>query len=182
MSAWLRTLYGYHTWANDDLFDKLALLDPQQKKTERHTAIRLINHHHVVARIFAAHLSGVKHDYTSDNTTETPTLNDLRAGVAATDQWYLNYVHGVSLAQLDEPVAFAFTDGDAGCMTREEMLMHVALHSAIHRGEVARLLSQNSITPPWDTFAVYLHQADSSRRQAKWQPETSSQHQLGMRA
>ena len=34
----------------------------------------------------------------------------------------------------------------------------------ISKVEVGRILWQLSVTPPWDTFAVYLHQAESTRR------------------
>ncbi len=50
-------------------------------------------------------------------------------------------------------------------MTREEMLTHVALHGGYHRCEVGSVLWRLSITPPWDTFAVYLHQVEPVRRQ-----------------
>ncbi|RTE92698.1 DinB family protein [Bradyrhizobium sp. LVM 105] len=165
MSTALRTVYRYHAWANNDLFGKLEMLAGESQKDERHTAIRLINHYYVVAQIFAAHLSGTNHHYESDNTVETPTLSELRAAVAASDQWYLDYVQKVSAAKLSESVPFTFTDGDKGYMTREEMLTHVALHGGYHRGEVGRILSIFSITPPWDTFAVFLHQSEPSRRQ-----------------
>jgi len=164
MTEMLSTLYGYQAWANNDLLGRVALLDPKVQAAELHAALRLISHYHVVARIFASHLSGRKHRYTSDNTTETPTLGDLHAAVSATDRWYEYYVRKVSSKDLSQTVAFTFTDGDEGCMTRHEMLLHVALHSAIHRGEVCRILSQSSITPPWDTLAVYLHQAEPFRR------------------
>ncbi|NSZ09723.1 damage-inducible protein DinB [Agrobacterium tumefaciens] len=164
MSTLLQKLYGYHAWANDDLFDKLATLDQEQHKAELHTALRLINHYSVVARIFAAHLTGAQHGYTSDNTDDTPTLGELRAAVTTSDQWYLNYLRGVAPETLAEAIPFSFTDGDKGYMTREEMLTHVALHGGYHRGEVGRILWQLSTTPPWDTFAVYLHQAEPARR------------------
>ena len=163
----LQTLYGYQAWANRDLLDKLALLDETTQATERETALRLVSHQHVVARIFAAHLAGTNHGYTSDDTTETPSLDELRAAVAATGRWYQDYVRTASPEMLSEAVAFSFTDGDKGCMTRQEMLLHVALHSAVHRGEACRILWQLSITPPWDTFAVYLHQSEPARRQQK---------------
>ncbi|MFC5395305.1 DinB family protein [Bosea vestrisii] len=164
MSEMLQILYGYQAWANHDLLDKLALLDDRARAAERETALRLVNHHHVVARIFAAHLTGADHGYTSDNTAETPSLDQLRAAVAATDRWYQDFVRTASPEMLSEAVAFSFTDGDKGCMTRQEMLLHVALHSAVHRGEVCRILWQLSITPPWDTLAVYLHQSEPARR------------------
>lgn len=170
MQEMLRTLYGYQAWANNELFDRLMLLEPQAHAAELHTALRLVSHHHVVAEIFAAHLSGTRHRHTSDNTVETPTLDALRASVAATDNWYQQYVLDVAPAQLDEAVAFTFTDGDKGKMTRHEMLLHVALHSAIHRGEVSRILVQLSITPPWDTLAVNLHRTQPARRQQELLP------------
>lgn len=165
MSSWLRSLYGYHAWANDELLGKVEMIREDMHKAERHTAIGLIDHYYGVMRIFAAHLGGARHHLTSDNTAKAQSLSELHAAVAASDQWYLNYVQSISPVKLSESVAFTFTDGDQGYMTREEMLMHVVLHSAIHRGEVCRILAQLSITPPWDTFAVYLHQAEPSRRQ-----------------
>lgn len=170
MREMLRTLYGYQAWANNDLFEKLALLDPQAQAAELRTTLRLISHHHVVAEIFAAHLGGTRHNHQSDNTVETPALEALRASVAVTDRWYQQYVLDVAPEQLDEAVAFTFTDGDKGTMTKHEMLLHVALHSAIHRGEVSRVLWQLSITPPWDTLAVYLHQTQPTRRQHELLP------------
>jgi uncharacterized damage-inducible protein DinB len=165
MSTWLRALYGYHARANSGLFDKLETLDQASQGRDRQTAIRLINHSYAVAEIFAAHLRGAPHHYKAAGTVETPSLSELRAAVGASDQWYLNYVQGISPSELSGSVPFTFTDGDKGYMTREEMLTHVALHGGYHRGEVGRILSQHSITPPHDTFAVYLHQADPSRRQ-----------------
>ncbi|UXN57767.1 DinB family protein [Phyllobacterium zundukense] len=165
MSALLQKLYGYHAWVNNDLFDKLGTLDQEQHKTELHTALRLINHYYVVARIFAGRLTGVQQGYTSDNTDESPTLGELRAAVISSDQWYLYYLLGVSPENLAAAIPFTFADGDKGYMTREEMLTHVALHGGYHRGEVGRILWQLTVTPPWDTFAVYLHQTDPARRQ-----------------
>jgi uncharacterized damage-inducible protein DinB len=164
MSGLLRTMFGYHAWANADLFGKLEELDPERHQADLAKALRLISHYHVVARIFAAHLTADKHGYTADNVEETPALADLRSAVGGSDQWYLDYVEHIRSDQLAERVAFVFTDGDKGYMSREEMLSHVILHGGYHRGEVGRILSQLSITPPWDTLAVYLHQTEPSRR------------------
>ena len=139
MSTLLQTLYGYHAWANVDLFNKLESVDAEKHDNELQTALRLISHYYVVSRIFAGHLQGVPHGFTSDNLEETPALHDLKAAVTISDQWYLDYLHKASLATLSEPVAFTFTDGDKGYMTREEMLTHVALHGGYHRARWAAL-------------------------------------------
>lgn len=170
MSTLLQTLFGYHAWANVDLFNKLESVDAEKHGKELQTALRLISHYYVVSRIFAGHLQGVPHGFTSDNLEEIPALHDLKAAVTTSDQWYLDYLHKASSTTLSELVAFTFTDGDKGTMTRHEMLQHVALHSAIHRGEVSRILVQLSITPPWDTLAVYLHRTQPARREQELQP------------
>lgn len=160
----LRTLFGYRAWANDELLDKLEGFDPERHQDARHDAIRLMNHCHVVDQIFTAHLTGKAHGFAADNTPDTPSLQDLRAAVAALDRWYLDYIETATPEQLAESVPFSFTDGDKGFMTREEMLTHVVTHGGYHRGEVGRLMRQHGVGLPWDTFAVYLHSTDPSRR------------------
>ena len=85
----LKSLLVYQAWANDELLEKLTGLDPRRNANERHAALRLMNHIHVVSRIFAAHLTGVAHGYASDNTDETPEPAELRAATAESDRWYL---------------------------------------------------------------------------------------------
>lgn len=162
----LKSLLVYQAWANDEFLEKLEGLDPSSNAQQRHASIRLMNHIHVVSRIFAAHLAGVAHGYVSDNTEETPAPAALRSAMTATDRWYLDYLETVSEQELAEPVAFTFTDGDRGCLTRQEMLTHVVLHGSYHRGEIGRMLAPILVSPPWDTYAVHLHRSEPARRLA----------------
>lgn len=160
----LKGMLAYQAWANDELMETLAGLGPSQGAGEHHAAIRLMNHIHLVSRIFAAHLKGVAHGHASDNTPDTPEPRELRAALAEVDRWYLDHLETVSKQELAEPVAFVFTDGGKGCMTRQEMLTHVVLHGSYHRGEVGRMLARIAVSPPWDTYAVHLHRAEPARR------------------
>ena len=56
-----------------------------------------------------------------------------------------------------ESIEFTFTDGALGRMSREEMLTHVVIHGAYHRGAIGRIMAELSITPPRDVFTRYLH-------------------------
>lgn len=164
MTASLQAMFDYQAWANAELFDCLERLDPAAHQTEVREMLRLVDHNFVVADIFAAHLAGTGHAHATDGSAELPPLAALRTAVAASDRWYLDYVARASPFELSQAVAFTFTDGDAGRMTRAEMLAHVVLHGGYHRGEVGRILRQLAVTPPWDTFAVYLHRAEPARR------------------
>lgn len=163
-SSLLNSLFREKAWINQQFFDKLDKLDPATHASERHAMLRTLNHIHVVDRIFVGHLSGQPHGYDGTNTEETPTVAQLRARVAECDQWYVDYTRALTQPQLDEMLAFTFTDGDAGRMTREEVLAHVITHGAYHRGEVGRLLKQTPISPPRDLYTRFLHQTEPARR------------------
>jgi uncharacterized damage-inducible protein DinB len=160
----LTQLYRYHAWANDDLLATLQTLERDRPALDLDPVRRLVNHVLVISRIFAAHLTGTSHGYASDNTEVTPDIGKLRAGMAAVDGWYLEYLDTLAAADLDETLRFVFTDGAQGMMARREMLLHVALHAAYHRGEAGMQLKQLSASPPWDTFAVHVHQREPGRR------------------
>jgi uncharacterized damage-inducible protein DinB len=165
-SSVLASLFKYKSWSNDEILTAIAKVDAEKNPTERHAAIRLINHTYVVDRIFAAHLTRQPHVYAATNTPETPTLDELRMAIGVSDGWYENYVSKLSAQELSEQINFKFTDGDAGTMSREEILLHVITHGGYHRGAAGRILAQLEIAPPRDLFTRYLHNTEPSRRAA----------------
>ena len=162
-STLLHSLFKYKAWANKELFAALAELDTVEQAKALHAALRLLNHVFVVD-LFAAHLIGEAHSYTAINTPETPTLEDLHVAVAETDRWYVEYVSTLQPERLTEPLSFVFTDGQHGCMTREEILAHVVNHGSYHRGAVGRIIMQFSDAPNRDIFTGYLHMSEPARR------------------
>ena len=165
-TALLHSLFKYKAWANDQLFVELAKVDPVAQQEARHNAMRILNHIYVVDQIFAAHLSRAVQSFSATNTTETPTLEALRDGVAMLDAWYVDYSADLSPEQLAENIAFTFTDGDKGLMSREEMLVHVSTHGAYHRGGAGRIMAQAGTPPPRDLYTRFLHQSEPARRAA----------------
>lgn len=161
----LSKLFRQQAWAHDGFLEAIGALDAGRHADERHAALRILNHCYVVNQIFRGHLTGRPHGYAANNTVETPTPEALRAAHAESDRWLLDYLASVTPEQLAERIAFTFTDGDRGAMTREEMLFHLVTHGAYHRGEVGSLLKRISSPKPWDTFAVFLHQDEPGRRE-----------------
>lgn len=91
-STLLISLFQYKSWADQGL---LALLNDASKKYSAEkldTALRVLNHAHVVDRIFSYNLQKLEHSYKNTNTTDTPTLSDLSKSVTETDKWYIQYV------------------------------------------------------------------------------------------
>ena len=163
----LPTLLAQKTWANNELFNQLATVTAPEHASALHGAIRMLNHIYVVDRIFRAHLLGEPHGYTATNTDATPELGELQFAVAETDAWYEQYAAKITNEQLKESITFQFTDGDAGRMTREEMLAHIITHGAYHRGNVGQILKSIEVAAPRDLLTKFLHVREPGRRAAK---------------
>lgn len=162
MHETLKRLFQYKAWANDELLTELAKLGDESPVTN--LAIKALSHTYVVDRIFAAHLRQRDHGYTSANLSHMPTLGDLSADIRTSDGEYVDYVSSLDRAQLAERIEFAFTDGAPGCMSREEMLMHLITHGTGHRGQVSAVMLLNSVAPASDGFTTYLHKAEALAR------------------
>lgn len=160
----LPTLFAQKTWANNELFNQLATVTAPEHASALHNAIRTLNHIYIVDRIFRAHLLGQPHGYTATNTDATPALGELHFAAAETDSWHEQYSAAITAEQLKENITFRFTDGDAGRMTREEMLAHIITHGAYHRGNVGQILKSISIAAPRDLLTKFLHVREPGRR------------------
>jgi uncharacterized damage-inducible protein DinB len=158
----LQRLFHYKAWANDELLTALAQLGGESPITA--LAIKALSHSYVVDRIFAAHMKQETHAYTSANLSEMPTLEALSADIRASDRDYIDYVSALNGGRLAERIRFTFTDGATGCMSREEMLLHVITHGVGHRGQISAVMILNGMTPVKDGFTTYLHEAEASAR------------------
>jgi len=158
----LDRIFAYKAKANHDLL--AAMRQFADASPAKDIAIRVLNHTYTVDRIFAANLTRTQHEFTSPNPAQAPSLEDLSAAIATSDNWYIDYVSHLDETQLADRIDFTFTDGQPGRMSRDEMLMHLTVHGEYHRGQISFLMMQNSITPPADGFTTYLHKTEPSTR------------------
>lgn len=160
----LNSLFRYKASIDEELLDALSALGEEGRSDAFSSALRVLNHAHLVDRIFAANLQREVHDYTASWSSVAPPLAQLSADIRETDRWYVDYTSRITPDEMEEVVDFTFTDGGRGRMSREEMLAHVATHAGYHRGEVGRLLPEIENAAMRDVFAGYLHRAEPSRR------------------
>lgn len=165
----LAKAFQYKQWANAEL---LALGEQQFDKLPQDDAIffvRILNHTTVVDSLFISRILGESEKYSADNTVDTPTLAELRQTMEENDSWLVNYAQSLTSEELERSIVFKFVDGDLGTLTVEEILLHLLTHGSNHRGMASRTLAVNGLERPKDTFTRYLHQAEPSRRQSKFQ-------------
>src|ERR1700759_3524959 len=69
----------------------------------------VLDHFHVVDRIFQHHLQGLPHGFSAPRSGETPCLERLAEGIREVDAWYVAYADSLSAADFQQPVNFVFT-------------------------------------------------------------------------
>lgn len=145
-------------WADRELMKTLLALPSLRTAKEGEYVTAIIRHFHTVDRIFRAHLLGEPHAYTSANPSEPVTLDALEQPLLETSQWYVDYVRDLDEAKLSEALRVKFTDGDEQRMTRSDILLHVVLHGAGHRGNIGIIMRLLGAEPAPDRFSSYLRQ------------------------
>jgi len=103
-------------------------------------------------------LQGESHSFDATNTSETPSVKQLQGSIQDVDNWLIHYAATLTQTSLDEMIHFTFTDGDAGSMSRNQILNHLIIHGAYHRDNIGMLLTECGINRPSDTFTKFLHQ------------------------
>ena len=149
-------LLRYKRWADRGLYDVVASCIDGLSQQDASILLRILDHIHVVDKVFQHHLQGVPHPYKAPRSDSAPALSALARGAMDVDDWYVSYVDGLEEGRVDERVDFTFTNGSAAAMTRGEIILHVCMHGIYHRGNAGLVLQQNRIAPKDDRLTDFL--------------------------
>ena len=151
-----RTLIHQKRWATNGLNAVLAN-DLQRLPADEQVLVRrLLDHIQTVDEIFRHNLEGRPHSHQAPRSAELPSFEVLADKAGAIADWYADYADAMRPEEVDQPIAFAFSNGEPAQMTRGEMLLHVTTHAAGHRGQAALLLQKNGIQPWPDRITDFL--------------------------
>jgi uncharacterized damage-inducible protein DinB len=146
-------------WADRGLYEAAGRNLDQLSAADTHLLLRVLDHIHVVDRIFQHHLTGRPHTFQAPRSETLPDFQALAAGVREVDDWYGDYASSLTKAEVDRPVDFVFTSGKPARMRRGEILLHVCLHGTYHRGNAGALLQLRGLAPSRDSITDYLEDA-----------------------
>jgi uncharacterized damage-inducible protein DinB len=152
-------LIRYKQWADRGLFKVVAETFDRLSRDDAAILVRILDHIHVVDRIFQHHLRGLPHAFHAPRSADAPNVRALMASASVVDDWYVGYVRSLSEVDFDEPVELVFTNGTPARMTRGEILLHVGLHGTYHRGNAGVVLQKNGIKPNDDRVTDFLEEA-----------------------
>lgn len=162
-----RTLIHQKRWATNGLNAVIAENVERVPADEQVLIRRLLDHIQAVDEIFRHNLEARPHGYASPRSPELPSFDSLAKSARTTADWYVDYADALRPEAVDEPLAFSFANGKSARMTRGEMLLHVAMHAAGHRGQAALLLQKNGIVPWPDRLTDFLGSGDAAPAEAE---------------
>jgi uncharacterized damage-inducible protein DinB len=152
-------LVCYKQWADRGLYDVVGRNLERLGAEDAAILLRILDHIHVVDKIFQHHLQGLPHAFQAPRSEETPDFRALMNGAREIDDWYTAYVSNLPERAFEEPVEFVFTNGSAARMRRGEIILHVCLHGTYHRGNAGIVLQKNGVAPNSDRMTDFLETA-----------------------
>ncbi len=150
------TLMRFREWATNDLYVVLAGCLESLPEPDRTIVLRVLDHIHTVEDIFRHNLQRRPHAFRAPRSDAMPPFESLHSASREIGAWYAEYTAALSPQELDEPIDFTYSNGEPARMTRGQMLLHVAMHSTGHRGNIGMLLQKNGVQPNRDRLTDFL--------------------------
>jgi uncharacterized damage-inducible protein DinB len=152
-------LVRYKQWADRGLYEvvgqNLGRLTPEDASI----MLRILDHMHVVDRIFQHHLHRTPHTFKAPRSEEMPEFQALANNAKEICEWYVSYVDSLAESDFEQPLDFLFTSGKQARMRRGEIILHVCLHGTYHRGNAGIVLQLKGLAPAPDGITNFLETA-----------------------
>ncbi|MFT4067926.1 DinB family protein [Paraburkholderia sp.] len=152
-------LLAIKRWADRGLCDAIARNFDQLSNEDASIMLRILDHIHVVDRIFQHHLQGLPHTFQAPRSEKMPDLETLASGIEEVDDWYTSYADTLTARDFEQPIDFVFTSGKRARMLKGEIVLHVCLHGTYHRGNAGAVLQLRGLTPSRDAITDFLEEA-----------------------
>lgn len=157
--------FQYKQWADQRTLDAVRAIKGSVHPSSAAFARQQLNHMVRVEELFKARLLGEPAPHASTNTELVPGLDELGQRITISNLWFTRYAEQLEHSELDHSVIFQFVDCKQGTMTRREIFFHVVNHGTYHRGAIGHALDLAGAVRPADTYTVFIHAVEPSRRE-----------------
>ncbi len=142
--AHLVRLFAYDAWANREVLSGLRLATPPPPRP-----LRFIAHILAAQRLW---LERLEQQPQSIAVWPDFSLQECERQAAEMASLWTNYLAGKSEADLAATVAYKNTQGQNWSSRKDDILIHVVMHSAYHRGQIATDVRAAGVHPAYTDF------------------------------
>jgi uncharacterized damage-inducible protein DinB len=140
----LERLFAYDAWANAESLH--AVRDAAAPAA----AVRLMAHIAAAEQLWKGRLHA---DPEPVVVWPESSVDEIAAHLDRLRRQWPAFVAGLSAVDLVQSVPYVNSRGEEWTTSVEDILLHVVLHSAYHRGQVAYVLRAGGATPPYTDYA-----------------------------
>lgn len=141
--SYLRRLFAYDAWANHQTLTSV------RAATADGRSIQLLAHVIAAGLLWHARLTNEKPPIavwpalSPEECTETSAL---------LERTWDSYLHSITPADLASTISYKNSKGESWTNNVADVLMHVAMHGAYHRGQIAAAVRASGQTPAYTDF------------------------------
>ena len=146
----LQRLFRYDHWANREILTALeTLASPPQRP------MNLLSHIVSAERLWLERLLLQKQTLP---VWPLFTVEQCKLEVEQLPGLWQNYLNSVGESGLTRSLSYKNTKGEAFSSQKQDILMHVVMHSAYHRGQIAADMRAGGFTPAYTDFIHAVRQ------------------------
>ncbi|HKP86373.1 MAG TPA: DinB family protein [Blastocatellia bacterium] len=153
----LRRMFDYNEWANVRAIESLKQSDNPSAK-----AVRALAHLVIAEKTWLARFIKTE-DSTNADFWPASTLEECEALFDETRKAYSALLADLTEAGLDSTATYKNSKGVEYTTRYGDMLSHVLMHSAYHRGQVAMAVRAEGGTPAYTDYIGFVRERDQRR-------------------
>lgn len=145
----IRKLFQYDHWGNHESLNALSSASSE-------SALKIFAHIVGAQRVWLSRLE--PQAGSAPEPWPSLSLEDCKAAVENLHERWTAFLGSLSLEQLGKNVSYRNSKGTEFKTPLEDVLQHVVIHSAYHRGQVATSIRQAGGKPAATDYVVYVRQ------------------------
>lgn len=148
LADYLRRQFAYDEWANREVLKAIRSAGGENQPANKRS-LQLISHIMAAERVW---LDRLKQQPQSVPVWPEPDLVQCEAQAAELGGLWLAFLDLITAGDVSQSITYKNTKGEEWTSTIVDVLTHVVLHSAYHRGQIATHMRANGQTPAYTDF------------------------------
>ena len=144
LADYLRRQFAYDEWANKEVLNAIRAAGG-----ENHRSLQLMSHVLAAERVW---LDRLKQQPQSVPVWPEPNLAQWEALAAELGGQWLEFLDLITAGDVSQSISYKNSKGEEWSSTIVDVLTHVIMHSAYHRGQVATQMRASGQTPAYTDF------------------------------
>jgi uncharacterized damage-inducible protein DinB len=150
VAAYLRRQFAYNVWANQEVLRAIRAAGGENARS-----LQLMSHILAAERVWLERLTQRPQ---SVPVWPEANLGQCESEAAALGRLWFEYLDGIQDGNISHSVSYKNTKGEAWQSTISDVLTHVVMHSAYHRGQIASHMRASRQTPAYTDFIHAIRQ------------------------